>query len=52
LSKLHRPPDVADDQDITGYAIEGWGRTVRLCAIRLTEAIPTLATLALLYARH
>lgn len=37
-------------QDVTGYALTGWGRTARLCAIRLTEAIPALATLAVMLA--
>jgi hypothetical protein len=51
LSKAHRPSEEADDQDVTGYAIEAWGRTIRLCAIRLAEAVPTLAV-ALLCVRH
>jgi hypothetical protein len=32
--------------------LDGWDRTARLCAIRLAEAIPTLATVILLCMRH
>ncbi len=40
MSNVAVPPEEADQQDVTSYALEGWGRTVRLCVIRLTEAIP------------
>jgi hypothetical protein len=33
------------DQDITSYALARWDRTARLCAIRLSEALPALAPL-------
>ena len=34
--------DGPDDSDVTGYAVRGWGRTARLCAIRLAEAVPAV----------
>jgi hypothetical protein len=33
------------DQDVTTWALARWDRTARLCAIRLTEAVPTVAPL-------
>lgn len=52
LSKVHRQASETEDQDLTSYALGGWGRTARLCAIRLTEAIPALTTVILLCIRH
>jgi hypothetical protein len=31
-----------EDPDVTSYALARWDRTARLCAIRLTEAMPTV----------
>jgi hypothetical protein len=33
------------DQDVTSYALTRWDRTARLCAIRLSEALPAFAPL-------
>ncbi len=38
-------PDGPDDLDVTRYAVRGWGRTARLCAIRLAEAVPAAVLL-------
>jgi hypothetical protein len=34
-----------EDQDVTSYALSRWDRTARLCAIRLTEALPAFSPL-------
>jgi len=34
--------DGPDDPDVTTYAVRDWGRTARLCAIRLAEAVPAV----------
>ena len=39
------PQDQDQGQDVTGYALARWDRTARLCAIRLTEAVPAFAPL-------
>lgn len=39
------PGHEAEDQDVTSYALARWDRTARLCAIRLTEALPAFAPL-------
>ncbi len=39
------PGDEPEDQDVTSYALTRWDRTARLCAIRLTEALPALTPL-------
>jgi hypothetical protein len=41
VSKVHLPPEESEDLDIATYAIDRWGRTARLCAIRLAEGIAT-----------
>ena len=41
-----------EDQDVTGYALARWDRTARLCAIRLTEAVPAFAPLLWLILRR
>ncbi len=46
------PGDESEDQDITGYALARWDRTARLCAIRLTEAVPAFAPLVWLILRR
>jgi hypothetical protein len=33
------PAGEPDDQGVTGYALAGWDRTARLCAIRLAQAV-------------
>lgn len=32
--------DGPDEPDVTAYAVHDWGRTARLCAIRMAEAVP------------
>ncbi len=39
-------PGGPDDPNVTGYAVRGWGRTARLCAIRLSGAVPGAVILA------
>ena len=39
-------PGEPEDSDVTGYAVRTWGRTARLCAIRLAEAVPVVTPLA------
>jgi hypothetical protein len=34
-----------EEPDATSYALRGWGRTARLRAIRLSEALPSFASL-------
>jgi hypothetical protein len=34
-----------EEPDVTSYAVTGWGRTARLCAIRLAEAAPAFVPL-------
>ncbi len=46
------PGDEAEDQDVIGYALAGWDRTARLCAIRLAEAVPTVLSLIWLILRR
>lgn len=35
-----------DDPEVIRFALARWDRTARLCAIRLTETIPTVIPLA------
>ncbi|HWG02830.1 MAG TPA: hypothetical protein VG164_13415 [Trebonia sp.] len=39
------PGDPHDDPEITSFAIARWDRTARLCAIRLSETLPTVIPL-------
>jgi hypothetical protein len=39
------PGGKPDDLDVISYALTRWDRTARLCAIRLTEAVPALVPL-------
>jgi hypothetical protein len=36
------PGGSPEDPDVISYALARWDRTARLCAIRLTEAMPTV----------
>ncbi len=38
-------PGGPEDADVTHYAVRGWGRTARLCVIRLAEAVPVVVLL-------
>jgi hypothetical protein len=40
MSNLAHPAGQAEEQDATAYALGGWGRTARLCAIRLAGSAP------------
>jgi hypothetical protein len=40
MSNLDGPADQTEQEDITDYALEKWGRTIKLCAIRISAAIP------------
>jgi len=46
------PEHEAEEQDVTSYALAGWDRTARLCAIWLSEAIPAFAPLLWMILRH
>jgi hypothetical protein len=46
------PGGEPEDQDVTGYALARWDRTARLCAIRLTEAVPAVVPLVWLILRR
>jgi hypothetical protein len=39
------PARDAEEHDVIGHALADWGRTARLCAIQLTQAVPTFVTL-------
>jgi len=34
------------DRDLTDYAVARWDRTLRLCAIRVSESMPAFVPLA------
>ena len=40
------------DQNVTTWALGQWDRTLRLCVIRLTEALPAFAPLVWLFVRR
>jgi hypothetical protein len=54
MSNVPHEADQAEEQDPTTYALGGWGRTARLCAIRLAESVPGPATALVmwLWSRH
>jgi hypothetical protein len=39
------PDGSPDDPDVVTFALARWGRTARLCVIRLAETAPTVAAL-------
>jgi hypothetical protein len=46
------PGPEPEEQDVTGYALAGWDRTARLCAIRLSESLPAFAPLLWVLLHH
>lgn len=46
------PGGPPDDRDLVMYVLARWDRTARLCAIRLTEAIPAVVPLVWLILRR
>jgi len=38
------PARDAEECDVIGYALDGWGRTARLCAIQICRAVPAVFT--------
>ena len=40
-----KPIDQKRPEDVTDYAVARWDRTLRLCAIRATEAVPAFVPL-------
>jgi hypothetical protein len=40
------------DRDILDYALARWDRTLRLCAIKLSESVPALVPLVWLILRR
>lgn len=46
------PGGEPDDPDVISYALARWDRTARLCAIRLTEAVPAVVPLVWLILRR
>jgi len=41
-----------EDPDVISYALGQWGRTARLCALRLTESVPAVVPLIWLILRR
>jgi len=48
------PAERNGQEDVTDYALDGWGRTIRLCAIRLSAAIPPALSIVVIWlcSRH
>jgi hypothetical protein len=46
------PGGEPEDPAVVRDALDSWGRTARLCAIRLAEAVPAVAPVVLLILRH
>ncbi len=46
------PGDPRQDREVISYALARWDRTARLCAIRLTEAWPTVIPFIWVILRH
>lgn len=41
-----------EEPDVISYALAGWDRTARLCAIRLSESLPAVAPLLWVLLHH
>jgi hypothetical protein len=52
MSMKVTPGRELEDQDVTSYALARWDRTARLCAIRLSEALPAFAPLLWVFLRR
>jgi hypothetical protein len=44
MSMKVAPARDAEECDVIGYALDGWGRTARLCAIQICRAAPAVFT--------
>jgi len=44
MTYVTAPGEQTEQEDVTDCALEGWGPTIRVCAIRLSAAIPPALT--------